>query len=354
MQGTSSIDERQATEMLHFAIEHGVNYVDTAYPYHDGQSEAFLGKALLGGYREQVKLATKLPSWEVDTLSDCDRILNEQLTKLKTDSLDLYLLHSLNAANWERMCQLNVLDWLEQKQAEGIIQHVGFSFHDELDVFTRIVEGTDLWSFCQIQYNFMDVEYQAGKQGLRLAHDRELAVVVMEPLHGGQLAKRIPDPIQAIWAKAKQARGGVEWALLWVWNQPEVSLLLSGMSTLDQVKQNVSIASLAGQGLLTEEELRLIDEVREAYRRLSPVGCTGCGYCQPCPSSVTIPRILELYNNAVMYQEPDESRADYLGMDATAQADRCTECGTCEEKCPQHLEIMDWLKTAHAFFTGRT
>jgi predicted aldo/keto reductase-like oxidoreductase len=352
--GGAAIDERRATEMLEYAIDSGVNYVDTAYPYHNGQSEPFLGKVLRHGNRERIHLATKLPTWMVKSLAGCDRLLDEQLTRLRTDTLDLYLLHALNEETWGTVRTLDVLDWLAARKEEGVVRHVGFSFHDTLDVFTEILEETDLWSFCQIQYNFMDVEYQAGIQGLRLAHERGLAVVVMEPLHGGQLAKRVPGPVRDIWTRAGRPWDAVEWALRWVWNHPEVSVVLSGMSSLEQVRQNVSIASMAKGGALSAADLRAVDQVRKTYKSLSPIRCTACGYCQPCPNGVVIPRILELYSNAVMYQEPEESRADYLGLSDDERADLCVECGACEQICPQQIDIVNQLKTAHTFFTGST
>lgn len=347
----SRIHEAEATAMLHYAIDHGVNYVDTAYAYHGGTSESFLGRALQGSYRERVRLATKLPSWQVEKAEDFDRYLDEQLERLRTDCLDFYLLHNLNAKVWAKLRDLGVLRWAEQAMASGRFRHFGFSFHDRYEVFREIVDATDLWTLCQIQYNYMDEQNQAGRQGLRYAAGKGLAVVVMEPIRGGSLARRIPPQVQALWDEAPVQRTPAEWALLWVWNQPEVAVALSGMSTMRHVVENVASADRSGPGALTEEELALIARVREAYIGLRPVPCTDCGYCQPCPQGVSIPRIFEIYNDAFMYSYPDRARAFYTWLRPDERADQCIACGECEEKCPQHIAIPDVLEQAHAFLS---
>jgi len=257
------IDEPEATRMIHYAIDHGVNYVDTAYTYHREMSERFLGKVLQGGYRERVRLATKMPCWKVESAADFDRFLDEQLERLQTEFVDFYLLHSLNAGSWAKVRDLGVLAWAEGALADGRIGHLGFSFHDRLEVFQEIVDASDLWTFCQIQYNYMDVDEQAGTRGLKYAAGKGLAVVIMEPIRGGQLAGQVPPSVQALWDSAPVRRSPADWALQWVWNQPEVSLLLSGMSTFEQVVQNVESASRSGVGLLSDAELALIERVRE-------------------------------------------------------------------------------------------
>ena len=342
------IEENEATRMLHYAIEHGVNYVDTAYPYHGGTCEAFAGRALQGGYRERVKLATKMPTWLIEAAGDFDRYLNEQLERLRTDHIDCYLLHGLNEERWPKVRDLDVLRWAEGAIADGRIGYLGFSFHDRYEVFQEIVDAYDGWTLCQIQYNFMDEEYQAGAKGLKYAADKGLATVVMEPIRGGRLAKRVPQPIQALWDTAPCKRTPADWALQWVWNQAEVSLVLSGMSAMEHVVQNVASAERSGPGTLTEDKLALIARVRDAYGELYPIPCTTCEYCLPCPSGVNIPRIFETYNDAMVYQDMDRGRTVYNRfIPPEERADLCTECGQCIELCPQGIDIPQWLAKAH-------
>ncbi len=349
----AQIDEAEATRMVRYAIDHGVNYVDTAYPYHRENSERLLGRALQDGYRERTKLATKLPCWKVEAAEDFDRFLDEQLEKLQTDHIDFYLLHSLNENTWPKMRDLDVLRPAEGAIADGRIGHLGFSFHDKYEVFQDIIDASDLWTFCQIQYNYMDIDYQAGTKGLRYAAKKGLAVVVMEPLRGGRLTKSVPPPVQEIWDRAPAKRTPAEWALQWVWNQPEVSVVLSGMSTMEQVKENVECAGRSGPGSLTSEELALYDEVRETYTALSPIPCTDCRYCLPCPNGVSIPRVFDIYNDLMMYGDEQRAQMFYnTFMNADERADLCIECGECLEKCPQNIEIPDWLAKAHQVLCG--
>jgi predicted aldo/keto reductase-like oxidoreductase len=333
--------------MVRFAIDHGVNYVDTAYPYHEEMSEPFLGRALQGGYRERIKLATKLLCWHVESAEDFDRYLDEQLRRLQTDHIDFYLLHGLNAESWTKVRDLGVLRWAEKAIVDGRFRHLGFSFHDRLEVFKEIVDASDLWLFCQIQYNFMDIEHQAGTEGLEYAAAKGLAVVIMEPLRGGLLARNVPAAAQAIWDSASKRRAPADWALQWVWNHPEVSLVLSGMSTMEQVEQNIASASQSGPGTLPPEELALFDKVREAYRVQGRIPCTDCRYCLPCPSGVNIPRVFEYYNDAQIYGDEEAARGSYSWLDEKERAHLCVECGECLDKCPQQIEIPDWLAKAH-------
>ncbi len=344
----AKIDETEATRMVRYAIDHGVNYVDTAYPYHRENSERFLGRALQDGYRERVKLATKMPCWKIEKAGDFDHFLDEQLEKLQTEHLDFYLLHGLNEKRWTEMSELDVLRWAEGAIVSGRIRHLGFSFHDKLEAFKAIVDASDLWTFCQIQYNFMDIEYQAGTEGLTYAADRGLAVVVMEPLRGGRLTKSVPPSVQAIWDTVPVHRTPAEHALQWVWNQPEVSVVLSGMSTFEQVEENVASAHRSGPGTLSEEELAVYHLVREAYEALCPIPCTDCKYCLPCPSGVNIPRVFDIYNDGIIYDNVERSRMVYSNfMSEDERASLCTQCGECLEKCPQQIEIPDWLAEAH-------
>jgi len=308
---------------------------------------------LKDGYREKVKLATKMPCWKVEKPEDLDRLFDEQLQKLQDERIDFYLLHALDKDSWVKMQEMKALDWAERQIAAGRIGHLGFSFHDEFDVFQDIVDGYDGWTFCQIQFNFMDIEYQAGMKGLRYAADKGLAVVIMEPLRGGRLSMRPPDEVAELWAGAAVQRTPTEWALQWVWHQPEVSLLLSGMSAMQHVEENLVSAGRSGVGSLSEEELALIERAREIYVERAPIPCTRCMYCMPCPNGVDIPRVLQIRNEATMYDDLKGARASYGWMEKEERADNCIECGDCEEACPQNIEIIEWLKKAHELLSGQ-
>jgi predicted aldo/keto reductase-like oxidoreductase len=352
------IDVPLATKMLHHAIESGVNYVDTAFPYHGtsfqtpGASETFVGEALAGDYRDRVMLATKLPPWVVKSRGDMDTILAGQLERLQTDHIDCYLLHGLNPSTWKKIRDLGALEFLDSALADGRIRYAGFSFHDEVPVFKEIVDAYD-WSFCQIQYNYMDEQYQAGLEGLRYAASRGLGVVVMEPLKGGRLAGRTPAEIQALWDSATVKRSPADWALRFVWNDPGVSTVLSGMGNVEQVVANIAAAEEALPDSLTTEELDLVDRVRQAYLARTVVGCTGCEYCLPCPSGINIPLILTHLNNASLFDDPTGEKGSYhvgLEMGAMKRATECTRCGQCEEACPQNVPVADKLEEASHLF----
>jgi predicted aldo/keto reductase-like oxidoreductase len=342
---SSRINEPEAREMLYYAIDHGVNYVDTAYGYHGGNSELFLGRALKGPYRDKIKLATKLPCWLVKTAPDFDRLLNEQRQKLQTEHIDFYLLHSLSKSSWTKVRDLGVLDWAQKALADGRIGHLGFSFHDKYEVFQEVVDAYD-WTFCQIQYNYMDVDEQAGTKGLQYAAAKGLAVVIMEPIMGGYLANP-PQAIQELWDTAARKRTPADWSLQWVWNQPEVAVVLSGMSTRDQVRDNVASAQSSGVNKLTEEDLALIAQVRQRYRELRPIPCTQCAYCLPCPNDVNIPHNFKIYNDGLIYSNPGRARALYSWMEKPARAEMCIQCQECEEKCPQSIAISEWMPIVH-------
>jgi predicted aldo/keto reductase-like oxidoreductase len=340
------INEPEAIKMIRYAIDHGVNYVDTAWPYHGGHSEGVVGRALQDGYRGKVKLATKLPARFVQTAEDFDRFLNEQLKRLQTDHLDFYLLHGLNKRTWPKVRDLDVLVWAEKAIKDGRFGYLGFSFHDEYEVFKEIVDAYQ-WTFCQIQYNFMDTEYQAGTNGLQYAAGKGMAVVIMEPIRGGQLAKQPPETVAEIWESSSKKRSPAEWALQWVWNHPEVSTVLSGMSTMDQVIENIESAERSGPNFLNDEELSLVDRVQEEYRKRSPIPCTNCKYCLPCPNNVNIPGVLGLYNDAAKFG--DVRRVQFLytiRIQEDEKASQCLECKDCEELCPQGIAISEWIKKA--------
>jgi predicted aldo/keto reductase-like oxidoreductase len=343
-QESSAIDKKKSIKMLEYAIDHGVNYLDTAYGYHGGESETFIGESLCNGYRDKVKLATKLPTWLVKNKGDFDKFLNEQLLKLQTDCIDFYLLHSLNQKNWAKVRDLNVLEWAEAAISDGRIKHLGFSFHDNFTVFKEIVDAYDNWVFCQIQYNYMDIKNQAGLRGLRYASSKGLAIVIMEPILGGRLVyppKRIVD----IWESAEKKRKPADWALQWLWDQPEVSVVLSGMSTMEQVAENISSANTSAICSLTLEDLDLIDRVREEYIKISPIPCTKCEYCLPCAHGVNMPRNFDIYNQGIMFEKMESARNEYNNWFAEEErAHNCQECLDCLELCPQKIEIPQWLQ----------
>ena len=346
---SSKINEPLATEMIRKAIDAGVNYVDTAWAYHQEQSEPFVGRVLKDGYREKVRLATKMPSWLVKEKADFDRLLEEQLKRLDVDRIDFYLLHALNAKYWQKYQELDVFTWAEKRMSEGLFDHFAFSFHDDYPVFESIINGYDNWAMAQIQYNYMDIKHQAGQKGLKLAADRGMAVVVMEPLRGGRIAKNpAPKPVAEVWEKSERHWTPAGWAFHWVWDQPEASTALSGMSTMEEVEENLATASESKVGKLTDYDHALIEEIREAFSSLAPIPCTQCEYCLPCPSGVAIPRIFSIYNDAATYDAWGHARWAYNNpLKPEARADNCIECGECEAVCPQNIRIIDWLAKAH-------
>ena len=351
---SSNIDEPEAIKMIRYAIDHGVNYVDTAYGYHGGNSERIVGKALKDGYREKVKLATKMPTWLINDYSDFDKYLNEQLEKLGTDKIDLYLLHGLNKTRWPILKTLKVEKWAERAIEDGRIGHIGFSFHDDLDTFKEIIDYYDGWTFCQIQYNYMDTEYQAGAEGLKYAADRGIAVVIMEPIQGGRLAVPPPEEVQKIWDEAGSDRKLAEWALQWVWNQPEVATVLSGMSTMQHVEENVVSAGRSGIGVLSDKDLETVAKVKKKIKEIGFIGCTGCEYCLPCPANVSIPQVFGIVNDYFASGNSDEVKARYPEeIEEANRASKCIKCAKCEELCPQQLPIRSLLQSAVRTFEGR-
>jgi predicted aldo/keto reductase-like oxidoreductase len=345
------IDETRAIAQIREAIDSGVNYIDTAWPYHNGESEPLLGKALQDGYREKVKIATKLPTWMVNNREHMDEFLNAQLEKLGTDHIDYYLIHALSGPSWAKIKDMGVVDFLDKAQKDGRIVNAGFSFHGLPEDFEGIVDAYD-WAFCQIQYNYLDQEFQAGTKGLEYAASKNLGVIIMEPLRGGNLGMPTPPPaIAEIWNEAEIKREPVEWALRWVWNHPEVTVVLSGMNNEAHVQQNMNIASEAHADSLTEKELTLIDRVAVKYRELMQVGCTGCSYCMPCPAAVQIPTCFDIFNKLHMFGNVAEAKHFYNAFaEGTVLqrekgfASQCVECGECLEKCPQQIDIPEVLK----------
>jgi predicted aldo/keto reductase-like oxidoreductase len=344
----SGIDEERAIRQLRYAIDHGVNYVDTAPAYHFGKSEQVLGRALEDGYREKVRLATKLPPWSVRSREDMDRILNGQLATLKTDHIDYYLLHSLAKESFKNLKKLGVLEFLDAARKDGRIRNAGFSSHANLPAFKEVVDSYD-WTFCQIQYNYLDEKNQAGTEGLEYAHGKNLAVMIMEPLRGGNLGGPVPEEVKKIWDSSPVKRSPAEWALRWVWDHPEVTVVLSGMNDEEHIDENLRTAEDAFPRSLTEEERSRIAQVRDTYKRLMKVGCTGCGYCMPCPAGVDIPGCFSLYNTHYLFPHDRSAKFQYFGrhgglLAGVSYAGLCRACGRCEKACPQHLPIRDRLR----------
>jgi len=350
---SGAIDQDRAISQIRSAIDRGVNYLDTAWPYHGGHSEGLLGLALKDGYRHKVKIATKLPSWLIKSRQDMDDYLYRQLERLGTETIDYYLLHALDGNTWDKLQGLGVLEFLDKALADGRIVNTGFSYHGSAEDFKRIVD-TNSWTFCQIQYNFLDEQLQAGTAGLKYAASKQMGVIVMEPLRGGNLA--IPDAppaVKEIWDQAEQKRTPAEWALRWVWDHPEVTVVLSGMNDESHIEENLAIAEAALPDSLTDAERNIVTRVAHKYRELMKIGCTGCGYCMPCPMDVMIPEIFETYNNMHMFGNETEAKFMYaarmsgeLTERGPGYASQCVECGQCVEKCPQNLDIPQFLACA--------
>jgi uncharacterized protein len=340
------IDEKRATEQIRYAIDHGVNYIDTAIAY---MNEPLVARALGDGYREKVKIATKIPPWTVKSEEDLENTFKIQLENFKTDYIDYYMLHALNRSNWDKMQNLNALEFLDKLKADGKIINAGFSFHGDKETFKEIVDGYD-WDFCLLQFNYLDEENQAGMEGIKYAAEKGMGIIVMEPFRGGNLTRDIPPEVNQIWNKAETKRTPAEWALRWVLNHPEVTCVLSGMNEEEHIKENLRIADEAEPNSLTNDEMELIGQVRDKYRELMKTGCTGCRYCMPCPAGVDIARCFEMYDTSQVF--PGNKRqaqimyAVGLGVihgGKPAYASNCIKCGKCEKHCPQELPVMELL-----------
>lgn len=341
----ASIDQAKAEQEMKIAIEHGVNYFDTAYTY--GGSEVCLGKFLAKGYRDQVNIATKLPHYYIKKEDDIERYFREQLERLQTDHVEYYLMHMLNdIAAWERLQSLKITEWIANKKAQGQIQNIGFSFHGNTENFLKILEAYD-WDFCQIQYNYMDEHSQAGRKGLKRAHEKGMPVIIMEPLRGGRLVQGLPKSAVKLLEREEPRRSPAEWGLRWLWNQPEVTVVLSGMNDVLQVEENVRIASETEAGCMDSHELEVIEKVKAEINHCMKVPCTGCGYCMPCPGGVDIPGCFSAYNTRY-------TDSWFQGMKAyvmcttlktnPTNASKCLKCGKCEQHCPQSIAIRKELE----------
>lgn len=341
-----AIDEQEAIRIIRDAIDNGLNYVDTAYYYHDQQSEVLVGKALQDGYREKVYLATKQPEYNIEKEEDFDNFLHTQLTRLQTDHIDFYLLHALNRRTWEeKVIPFHVLEKLKKAKEDGLVRHIGFSFHDDFDTFKMILDSFDGWEFCQIQMNYIDIENQATLKGLEYAASKGLGVVIMEPLLGGKLANLSPQ----VKEKLDPSKTPVEWALDFLWNRPEVSVILSGMGSEQMVKDNMLYAGRSSIGMLSQKDLDMLMQAREVYQTRALVPCTGCAYCMPCPFGLDIPGIYEVYNQTVNRSRED-ALAAYEALEV--KADACKKCRRCEKACPQKISPLETMPQIDEYFAN--
>lgn len=334
------INEKEAEAMIDKAIAHGVTYIDTAYPYHHGDSEPFVGRVLKKYNRNDFFLATKLPVWNVNCEDDVRRIFHEQLERLDVDYVDFYLLHALDKGKWEKVLKYNIIHIIEELRKEGKIKYIGFSFHDEYDVFEKIVKSHD-WDFCQLQLNYMDMDIQAGMKGIQLCEKLNLPVIVMEPIKGGSLAS-LPDDVAQILKDDHPERSLSSWALRYVGTLPAVKVILSGMSTMDHVNDN--LATFDQFKKLDENELELVNKVTKTLKARTKNGCTGCAYCMPCPFGVDIPSNFKYWNNRFIYDDAKTFQTKWHNMVDEKKASQCQQCGKCETMCPQHISIRDDLK----------
>ena len=339
------IDRPLAEKMLDKAIASGVNYIDTAYPYHDGESQLFVGEALKKYPRDSFYLATKLPVWFVNTIEDVDKYFNEQLEKLQTDHFDFYLMHAMNKDSWEKQEKLGTVKRLEELKAEGKIRFLGFSFHDDYDTFEKIISYRD-WDFCQIQLNYMDIDEQAGMKGYKLAEEKGIPLTIMEPIKGGSLASFSQD-IMDVFESVRPGKSAASFALRYVATLPNILTVLSGMSSMEQVEDN--LATFNDFVPMEEKEYQAIDKIKEIMNSRIQNGCTGCRYCMPCPFGLDIPGNFSVWNRYHVYQNYGTVKWQWEGMKKDNKtAEFCKECGKCEKACPQHLSIREDLKKVKA------
>ncbi|MGD9676962.1 MAG: aldo/keto reductase [Vulcanibacillus sp.] len=344
------IDKSKAVQQIRGAIDAGVNYLDTAWIYHLGASESFLGEHVLtDGYREKVYIATKLPCMIISKKEKIEEIFNKQLEKLKVDYIDYYLLHSLKGSTWDKMLSLGIIEFMDKIKKEGKVRHMGFSFHGNHDDFVRIVDSYD-WDFAQVQFNILDENYQAGIKGIEYASSKGLGIIIMEPLRGGSLVGKIPKEIKKNYDTAPIKRSAADWAFRWIYNHPEVTLVLSGMNVDEHIAENIKIASEALPNGLTDDEMSIIQRSRDIYLELMQVNCTGCGYCIPCPAGINIPNSFKNLNNYHMFgklgaQFNHLTNSGVMTEDGRAHwTSACIDCGKCELVCPQGIKIREKFK----------
>lgn len=340
-QGEKTLLEQEAIELIRHAIDQGITYIDTAYNYHNGQSEIAVGKALQDGYRERVVLASKLPVWLVEQTSDYSRLLNEQLEKLQTDHIDMYLFHALNKERWEIIQKHGLLEEALKAKQDGRIGQIGFSFHDDKAVFDEILNGFS-WDFCQLMMNYVNIDFQSTLEGLKQAHAKGLGIIIMEPLLGGQLVN-LPPSVQEVFGD----RDALEMAFNWLWDMPEVNVVLSGMNNAEQVSANVRLAEKATINMIKEEDRALYAEAKRKYDTMALVPCTACQYCMPCPFGLNIPGNFKAYN---LSASQNKRTARVLYEEVEKKADQCTACLACEQVCPQHIKVSEEMKKIAEFF----
>jgi hypothetical protein len=351
-----TIDFAQSIQMVRFAIDHGVNYLDTAYMYHGGESEKLMAQVLKDGYREKVKIADKMPLWSVKEKGDLDRIFFDQLKKLEVEKIDFYMCHAMSAESYHFLENGILIPWLEKKRADGYIDYIGFSFHDELPVLKKIVDAYD-WDFCMVQFNLVDaIDYQAGLEGVKYAHQKGLGVIAMESLRGGQLTLSIPPSIKKLWSLYASARGydkdsnPAMFLLEYVWDFPEIALIISGMSTMEQVVQNISYASDSNIYALSIDHQDYLSDIRDAYKDIIVIHCTKCDYCQICPVKIPIPYIFDQLNEIKRYENQRKPAFSYSFVAEEKRANKCIACGQCLTVCPQKLPISELMKKCSKVF----
>ena len=353
-QKAGKIDFEKAEKEIMTAYNAGVNYYDTAYIYPG--SETLLGEILdRNQIRDKVNIATKLPQYMIKTIEGVEKIFQEELKRLKTDHIDYYFMHMLtDIKSWERLKSLGITEWIQEKKNNGQIRQIGFSYHGNSDMFCELIDAYD-WDFCMIQYNYLDEHSQAGKKGLQHASSKGLPVMIMEPLRGGRLVNNLPEKAKKLFENYEIKRTPAEWSFRWLWNQPEVTCVLSGMNSIEMIEENVKNASTSQVGEFTEKDENLLREVVKAINEKMKVGCTGCGYCMPCPKKVDIPGTFSAYNR--LYTDgrflglKQYVMCTLLRKDSTS-ASNCIECGKCEQHCPQHIEIRKELKNAKKELEG--
>ncbi|MEG0291108.1 MAG: aldo/keto reductase [Anaerovoracaceae bacterium] len=348
-----TIDEPRAINLIRSGIDRGINYIDTAYMYHKGKSEALVGKALKDGYREKVFLADKFPVWASKGKHDNRRVFDKQMTRLDTEYIDLYLLHSLDKDHWKLILEYDVIPFLEGLKEEGKIKYIGFSYHDELPLFKEIIDYYP-WDFCQIQLNYMDKNFQAGVEGLKYAGSKNIPVVIMEPLKGGKLTAKVPPSIKELWDNAHTAKTPAAWGFSWLGNFDQVMTILSGMSTEEQLDENLKTFETIEANSLSMEDIALIDKVSAKYNELIKYSCTGCQYCLPCPSGLNIPKLIDLLNDFYIYEGSDKTIDDYnMRTGGEVLPEACISCHKCEEICPQSLNISNIMNECHTVFSEK-
>ncbi len=342
------VDEEEGVRIIRQSIDRGVTYMDTAYMYHSGLSEKILGKALKDGYRDKVLVADKMPPWYINKQKDLDEIFEEQLRRLDLDCIDIYLIHDIHDTTWETTKKYDILGFMEKKRAEGKIRYIGFSYHGDADLFEEVIDAYP-WDLCQIQYNYLDEDFQAGRRGLEYARSKGVPVVIMEPLKGGKLATGLPRETDALFEKMSQSRPPVEWAFSWLADQPGILTILSGMSSMEQLEHNLKLFDELHPGCMSEEDMLIMSGVRKILQGLTVYDCTKCQYCMPCPVGLNIPKLIDFYNQYRIFGDSPAMRESYEWIKPDIPSN-CVTCKKCEKLCPQHLHISEAMaKAAEAF-----